>query len=97
MKCLQFSEHMHLPFEICRDRLEHLKELRTAGYDGIWSIESHFGSNEYNNVANQIANVRRVLCRMDYPGMSELRKSGKGIMPACFARMRQPSTPKQEG
>lgn len=82
---LKYAMHMHMPFEVCCDRSEHLKELLEMGlYDGVWSIESHMGSNEYHNVANQIANVQRVLHTMEYPAGMAAMMSGDGIMPYCF-------------
>ena len=37
--------------------------LRDAGYDGFWGVEHHTGTNEYSEVAIQVAMVRDVLER----------------------------------
>ena len=58
--------HMHAMFEVCEQAESQLLPLVKAGYKGAWSIESHRGTNEYNNVAYQLANVRRVLTPCEY-------------------------------
>lgn len=58
--------HMHAMYEVCEQAESQLLPLAQAGYAGAWSIESHRGTNEYNNVAYQLANVRRVLAPCDY-------------------------------
>lgn len=58
--------HTHIMYEACLDAENQLRPLLDAGYDGVWSIESHKGSNEFNNVAMQLAEVRRVIEPCDY-------------------------------
>jgi sugar phosphate isomerase/epimerase len=56
--------HTHIDFEHCVDAERVLPPL--AGYSGCWSVESHKSTNEYNNVAFQLAQVKRVISPMDY-------------------------------
>lgn len=50
----------------------------------MWSVESHFGTNEYNNVAFQLAQIHQTLNAMDYPnGMMALLR-GTGRVPYAF-------------
>jgi sugar phosphate isomerase/epimerase len=59
---VKYAMHMHIDFQHCYNlNDQHLLKLRDAGYDGVWSVESHFGKNEYANVAFQLANVKRIL------------------------------------
>ena len=58
--------HMHAMYEVCEDAENQLVPLVQAGFKGALSIESHRGTNEYNNVAYQLANVKRVLMPCDY-------------------------------
>lgn len=60
--------HMHAMYEVCEEAEKQLLPLAEAGYKGAWSIESHKGTNEYNNVAYQLANVKRVLVPCNYAG-----------------------------
>ena len=60
--------HTHINYEHCADADRVLPPLARAGYTGCWSVESHLGVNEYNNVAFQLAQVRRVLAPMLYSG-----------------------------
>lgn len=58
----KYAMHMHMDFPHCTNPDDqHLTKLIDAGYQGVWSIESHFGKNEFANVAFQLANVKRVL------------------------------------
>ena len=60
--------HIHMNYEHCVDADRVLPPLREAGYQGCWSIESHKSTNEYNNVAFQLAQARRVLAPLNYDG-----------------------------
>ncbi|MCL2812067.1 MAG: sugar phosphate isomerase/epimerase [Clostridia bacterium] len=60
------SMHMHMHFEACQDADHLFPLLAKAGYPGVWSIESHKSTNEYNNVAFQLAQARRVITPFDY-------------------------------
>ncbi len=56
--------HTHLPREITDGDLERsMGLLQAAGYAGCWSVEHHSGTNEYSEVAAQLAKVRDVLAR----------------------------------
>ena len=64
---VKYARHMHLDFAHCYSLNDgHLEKLWEAGYEGVWSIEHHSGTNEYANVAFQLANVRRILKPDDY-------------------------------
>jgi hypothetical protein len=58
--------HIHIPFEQCvaADRI--IPPLMEIGYSGCWTVESHKGFNEYNNVAFQLAQVKRVVAPLVY-------------------------------
>lgn len=58
--------HSHVMYEICEDAQAQLLPLVQAGYPGVWSVESHKSTNEFNNVAFQLAEVKRVLEPCDY-------------------------------
>jgi len=58
--------HMHMHFDACEDAGRLFPLLMEAGYPGVWSIESHKATNEYNNVAFQLAQARRVIAPFDY-------------------------------
>ncbi len=60
--------HIHINYEHCVDADRVLPPLKEAGYGGCWSIESHKSTNEYNNVAFQLAQVKRVLAPLNYDG-----------------------------
>jgi sugar phosphate isomerase/epimerase len=56
--------HTHVPWNITEGPLEEkMNNLRTAGYQGYYSVEHHTGRNEYPEVAVQLARVRAVLER----------------------------------
>lgn len=58
--------HTHIMYEVCREAEEQLPPIVKAGYKGVWSVESHKSTNEYNNVAFQLAEARRVIEPCDY-------------------------------
>lgn len=59
---VKYAMHMHMDFPHCYNLNDkHLQDLRVTGYSGVWSVESHFGKNEFENVAFQLANVKRIL------------------------------------
>jgi len=60
--------HIHINYEHCIDADRIMPALKKAGYKGCWSVESHKSTNEYNNVAFQLAQVRRVIAPMSYDG-----------------------------
>lgn len=60
--------HIHMNFEHCMEADRVMPPLKEAGYNGCWSIESHKGTNEYNNVAFQLAQAKRVLAPLNYDG-----------------------------
>ena len=58
--------HMHMHYEACMNADIQFPPLVEAGYKGVWSIESHKSTNEYNNVAFQLAQARRVIEPLQY-------------------------------
>jgi len=60
--------HIHINFEHCVDADNVLPPLMKAGYPGCWTVESHLSTNEYNNVAFQLAQLKRVIAPMNYAG-----------------------------
>jgi sugar phosphate isomerase/epimerase len=58
--------HTHIDFEHCVDAERVLPPLKEGGYSGCWSVESHKSTNEYNNVAFQLAQVKRVISPLEY-------------------------------
>lgn len=58
--------HIHMDYEHCVDADRVMPPLAEAGYKGCWTIESHKGVNEYNNVAFQLAQAKRVLSPLLY-------------------------------
>ncbi|MDR2483287.1 MAG: sugar phosphate isomerase/epimerase [Treponema sp.] len=66
LKMIKKAMHTHINFEHCVEADRVLPPLKAAGYSGCWSVESHKGSNEYNNVAFQLAQVKRVICPLEY-------------------------------
>ncbi|MEG2087462.1 MAG: TIM barrel protein [Angelakisella sp.] len=60
--------HIHLNYEHCAEADRILPPIKEAGYSGCWSVESHKSFNEYNNVAFQLAQVKRVISPLVYNG-----------------------------
>jgi len=58
--------HMHCDFDHSARADEILPPLAAKGYAGCWTVESHKGFNEYNNVAFQLAQLRRVMGEVRY-------------------------------
>jgi sugar phosphate isomerase/epimerase len=58
--------HTHIDFEHCVDAERVLPPLNAAGYTGCWSVEGHRAANEYNDAAFQLAQVKRVICPLNY-------------------------------
>jgi len=57
-----WAMHTHISWDIVQRCLEEsMSMLRAAGYQGCWSVEHHSGSQEYTEVAIQLASVRRLL------------------------------------
>lgn len=69
---IKYAMHMHIDFQHCYNlNDQHLLNLYNAGYNGVWSVESHFGRNEFENVAFQLANVKRILKPNHYKAAPE--------------------------
>jgi sugar phosphate isomerase/epimerase len=58
--------HTHIPFEQCAMAERIIPPLLEIGYSGCWTVESHKGFNEYNNVAFQLAQIKRVVAPLLY-------------------------------
>lgn len=57
-----WAMHTHISWDIVQRCLEEsMSMLRATGYQGCWSVEHHSGSQEYIEVAIQLASVRRLL------------------------------------
>jgi sugar phosphate isomerase/epimerase len=66
LKMIKKAMHMHINFEHCIEADRVLPPLKEGGYPGCWSVESHRSTNEYNNVAFQLAQVKRVISPLEY-------------------------------
>lgn len=66
LEMIDRAMHIHIDYPHAQDAERVLPPLQRKGYSGCWNVESHFSTNEYNNVAFQLANVRRVICPMNY-------------------------------
>ena len=56
--------HTHIAWNITEGPLEEkMANLRDAGYEGYYSVEHHSGTDEYTEIAIQLAKVRAVLER----------------------------------
>jgi hypothetical protein len=66
LRMIKRAMHTHIDFEHCVEAERILPPLQAGGYSGCWSVESHKSTNEYNNVAFQLAQVKRVISPMDY-------------------------------
>lgn len=64
--------HIHINFEHCMEADRVLPPLQKAGYRGCWSVECHKSTNEYNNVAFQLSQAKRVLAPLQYDGSWEI-------------------------
>lgn len=64
--------HIHINYEHCVDADRILPPLAKAGYTGCWTVESHKSVNEYNNVAFQLAQIKRVLAPLLYSKEKEI-------------------------
>ena len=60
--------HININYEHCVDADRVIPPLIRAGYSGCWSVESHKSVNEYNNVAFQLAQIKRVVAPLEYEG-----------------------------
>jgi sugar phosphate isomerase/epimerase len=57
--------HTHIAWDVCQgDVAATLKPLWDAGYEGAYSVEHHSGTDEYTEVATQIAQVRDALDKL---------------------------------
>ncbi|HIS47466.1 MAG TPA: sugar phosphate isomerase/epimerase [Candidatus Scybalocola faecigallinarum] len=57
--------HMHFSQPYCERVDKVLKPIYDAGYKGVWGTEHHTGKNEYNEVAFQLAAMKRELTRIE--------------------------------
>jgi len=65
-----WAMHTHITRELTENGLESsMQMLREAGYEGCWSVEHHSGTNEYSEVAIQLAKVRDVLTCWEFDGV----------------------------
>lgn len=62
----KYAMHTHISYDVCQDAELRLDALLATGYRGSYSIESHKSTNEYNNVAQQLAQVQRVIAPLNY-------------------------------
>jgi sugar phosphate isomerase/epimerase len=59
-----WAMHTHISWQITEGSLEaSMAMLRDTGYTGYWGIEHHTGTDEYTEVAIQLAKVHDVLAR----------------------------------
>jgi sugar phosphate isomerase/epimerase len=71
--------HTHIDYEHCVDADRVLPPLYEAGYSGCWTVESHKGFNEYNNVAFQLAQLKRVIAPLLYSGGKKIVTIPEGV------------------
>lgn len=57
--------HMHFSQPYCERVDKVLKPIYDAGYRGIWATEHHSAKNEYNEVAFQLAAMKKELTRIE--------------------------------
>ena len=61
----EIVSHTHIAWNVCQgDLIATLKPLWDAGYEGAYSVEHHSGTDEYAEVAIQIALVRDALDKL---------------------------------
>lgn len=61
-----WTSHTHVDARITRSCLEErIRLLVASGYTGCWGVEHHSAANEYAEVACQLAEVQRVLQRLN--------------------------------
>ena len=72
LKVAPRAAQMHMDFEHCMEAEKIMPGLMASGYKGFWTIESHKGTNEFNNVALQLAQVKRVVAPLVYQGQWEV-------------------------
>jgi sugar phosphate isomerase/epimerase len=74
---------VHFGYDTCETRLvEKMNLLRDAGYKGYWIVEHHGGTNEYAEVALQVAHVRAVLESWRTGGTGAPARMGRQARPA---------------
>jgi sugar phosphate isomerase/epimerase len=74
----KYAIHTHVDQKTTETRLESaMKILLDAGYTGCWGVEHHTGKNEYNEVAVQLATVRRAVSRFEAQGIGATARSGR--------------------
>lgn len=66
LEMVPHAMYMHIHYEACENAETQLPPLKAANYTGCWGIESHKSVNEYNNVAYQLAQAKRVLKPLVY-------------------------------
>ena len=57
--------HMHFSQPYCERVDKYLKPIYDHGYTGVWATEHHSGKNEYNEVAFQLAAMKKELTRIE--------------------------------
>jgi len=61
-----WAVHTHIDARITKTRLEAaIRLLLQAGYQGYWGVEHHSATNEYAEVDYQLAELRRVLAKIE--------------------------------
>jgi len=69
---IPFAMHVHLDYPHCMAAERLMPDLLKAGYKGCWSVEHHSSTNEYNNVALQLAMIKRMAAPLHYRGQWEV-------------------------
>jgi sugar phosphate isomerase/epimerase len=73
-----YTVHTHVDANTSRTNLaEKMQVLIDAGYKGCWGVEHHSTQNEYNEIAVQLAAVRRVLTRAQWERQQAETKAQK--------------------
>ncbi|MDR1531742.1 MAG: sugar phosphate isomerase/epimerase [Clostridiales bacterium] len=57
--------HMHCAQPYCERAHEVIPAIYAAGYTGVWGTEHHSAKHEYDEVAYQLAAMRRELCKLE--------------------------------
>lgn len=67
----KYAVHMHCAQAYCERAEQVLGPIYNAGYRGVWSTEHHSARHEYDEVAYQLAAMRRALCKLGDPENTE--------------------------
>ncbi len=68
LSLINYAMHMHLDYEHSLKASDIIPPLKEKGYYGCWTVEHHTSTNEYNNVAIQLACLKSVLLPLNYDG-----------------------------